>query len=280
MIPRKLALLKRIISGYGSCLVAFSGGQDSAFLLKACSMVLPKDKLLAVTAVSAVYPRCELSKAVELAKYMGVRLKVIRSDGLLDKKFTINSPGRCYFCKKKLFTGLKQIAKENKINFVLEAGNLSDKGDYRPGNIAVKELKIESPLLEAGCSKNDIRALSKKLGLTTWNKPPQACLASRIPYGIKITRSVLKRVEQAEQYLASLGFDNVRIRHYDSLCRIEVEPEKLPETIAHRKKIIRRLKNLGYNYISLDLEGYRTGSLNEVIKQWPIRRFAPQGHPE
>jgi uncharacterized protein len=263
----KFNVLKRIILAYKSAVVAFSGGQDSAFLLKVCALVLPPDKILAVTAVSATYPQAELSKAKLLAKQIGVRLKVIRSAELKNKKFTANSIRRCYFCKQELFSKLIVIAKQNKLKFVLEASSLSDKSDYRPGNIAKRRLKIKSPLIRAGFSKEDIRKLSKKLGLVSWNKPSLACLASRIPYGVQITAGLLKRIDQAEGYLISLGFRQVRLRHHHQLCRIEVEPADLPRLFSQRRRIVERLKKIGYIYITVDLQGYRTGSLNEVINK-------------
>jgi pyridinium-3,5-biscarboxylic acid mononucleotide sulfurtransferase len=247
--------------------VAFSGGQDSAFLLKACSLVLSKANILAVTAVSATYPKDELLKAKILAKDIGVKLRVIKTAELDNKKFTANSIQRCYFCKKELFSKLITIARQNKLNFVLDASNISDKLDYRPGNIAKRELKIKSPLLEAGFNKEDIRKLSKALGLSSWNKPSLACLASRIPYGTKITSGLLRRIDQAEAYLIGLGFKQVRLRHYNGLCRIEVEKRYINRLLYNRKAIVDKLKDLGYNYITLDLEGYRTGSLNEVINR-------------
>lgn len=264
-LQKKLASLKAIISGYGSCLVAFSGGLDSTFLLKICSMVLPKDKLLAVTAFSATYPESELRKAKILAKEIGARHKVLKTEELDNKIFFSNPVKRCYFCKKELFTKLLSIAGSNKLNFVLDAGNISDKKDYRPGNIAKKELKIKSPLVEAGFSKEDIHKASRKLGLSTWNKPSLACLASRIPYGTKITAGLLKRIGRAEEYLTGLGFRQVRLRHHNGLCRIEVDKGDIPRMLIRREAIVGKLKTLGYNYITIDLEGYRTGSLNEVI---------------
>jgi pyridinium-3,5-biscarboxylic acid mononucleotide sulfurtransferase len=267
VLQDKLNRLKRIISTYKSVLVAFSGGQDSAFLLKICARVLPSDKLLAVTAVSATYPKGELAKARRLAKQIGSRLKVIRTQELDNKKFTVNSIQRCYFCKQELFSKLILIAKQNKLRFVLEASSLSDKKDYRPGNLAKRKLRIKSPLIEAGFTKEDIRKLSKKFGLSSWNKPSLACLASRIPYGVKITARLLKRIDQAENYLSSLGFKQVRLRHYDELCRIEVDKSDIRRLLNKRQQIVERLKNLGYNYITVDLEGYRTGSLNEVINR-------------
>ncbi|MFH1191261.1 MAG: ATP-dependent sacrificial sulfur transferase LarE [Candidatus Omnitrophota bacterium] len=263
----KLNCLKRIIFAYKSAVVAFSGGQDSAFLLKICALVLPADKILAVTAVSATYPKDELAKAKILAKHIGARLKVIRTAELNNKKFTANPVQRCYFCKQELFSKLIVMAKQNRLHFVLEASNLSDNLDYRPGNIAKRQLNIKSPLIEAGFSKKDICRLSKKLGLSSWNKPSLACLASRIPYGVKITASLLKRIDQSEEYLRSLGFRQVRLRHYNDLCRIEVDKSDLCRLLSKRARIVERLKGLGYNYITVDLEGYRTGSLNEVINR-------------
>lgn len=267
ILQDKFARAKRKICGYKSCLVAFSGGQDSALLLKICALVLKPDKLLAVTAVSATYPKAELKKAKILATEIGVRLKIIRTAELGNKKFSANPVKRCYFCKKELFTKLLKIAKLNKINFVLDASNLSDKSDYRPGSIAKEELKIKSPLADCGFSKEDIRNLSKKLGLSSWNKPSLACLASRIPYGTRITADLLSRIDQAEAYLTGLGFKQVRLRHYNGLCRIEVDKKDMSRLLEKRKQVVKRLRDLGYNYIALDLEGYRTGSLNEVIKR-------------
>ncbi|MDD5464822.1 MAG: ATP-dependent sacrificial sulfur transferase LarE [Candidatus Omnitrophica bacterium] len=262
----KLDFLKRKICGYKSCVVAFSGGQDSAFLLKACSLALPADRILAVTAVSATYPQAELAKAKILAKDVGVRLKVINTRELDNKKFAANPIKRCYFCKKELFSKLIAIARQNKLDSVLEASNITDKKDYRPGNIAKIELKIKSPLMETGFSKEDIRKLSRRMGLSSWNKPSLACLASRIPYGTKITAKLLKRIDQAEEYLIGLGFKQVRLRHYNGLCRIEVDKKDMPRLLKKRQAVVERLKDLGYNYITLDLEGYRQGSLNEVIR--------------
>lgn len=267
VLQDKLNRLGRVISAYKSVVVAFSGGQDSAFLLKICALTLPADKILAVTAVSDTYPAGELAKAKILAKHIGVRLKIIRTRELNNKKFTANSIARCYFCKQELFSKLIDLAKQNKLDFVLEASSLSDKLDYRPGNIAKQELKIKSPLIQAGFNKEDIRRLSKKLGLSSWNKPSLACLASRIPYGVKITTKLLKRIDQAETYLNNLGFKQVRLRHHNNLCRIEVDKSDIRRLLGYRHLIVKRLKHLGYDYITADLEGYRTGSLNEVINK-------------
>jgi len=247
-----------------SVLVAYSGGVDSTLLLKVASDVL-SNKLLAITAVSPTYPKEELIFSKKIAKQLGVRHKIIKTQELEDKRFISNPVNRCYFCKKELFSKLKEIAKINKLNFVVDASNVSDEKDLRPGSQAKEELNIRSPLQEAGFTKEDIRKLSKRLGLVTWDKPSEACLASRIPYGIKISPQLLVRVNRAEGYLRQLGFKQVRLRHYNGLCRIEVLKEDIPRIMNKRTKIINRLKILGYNYITLDLEGYRSGSMNEVL---------------
>jgi uncharacterized protein len=230
-------------------------------------MVVPQDKILAVTAYSATYPKEELLFAKDIARTFGVRHKIIKTYELEDKKFTANPVNRCYFCKKELFSRLKDMAKKFKLNFVADASNISDKEDFRPGNKAKGKLKIRSPLQEAGISKEDIRLLSKRLGLSTWDKPALACLASRIPYGRKITSRILARINKAEVFLRQLGFLQVRLRHYNGLCRIEVFKDDIPKLISKHDLIVEKLKRLGYNYVTVDLEGYRTGSLNEVIKR-------------
>ncbi|MFH1354689.1 MAG: ATP-dependent sacrificial sulfur transferase LarE [Candidatus Omnitrophota bacterium] len=259
---KQLAGLKRIISGYGSCLVAFSGGVDSTFLLKVVSLVLPSSKILAVTANSSTYPEEELLFSKNIAKSLGVRHKIIKTSELNDIRFSSNPLDRCYYCKKELFKKLKQIAKDYKLNYVLDASNLTDKLDFRPGDIAGREFKIRSPLLEARLTKQDIRRLSKKFGLVTWDKPSLACLASRIPYGRQISRKLLDRVNRCESYLKKIGFRQVRLRHYDGLCRVEVLKKDIPTLINKRQQVVNRLKKLGYDYVTVDLEGYRTGSMN------------------
>lgn len=249
-----------------SVLVAFSGGADSSFLLKAASLVLPKSKILAVTASSATFPREELALARNTARGLGIKHMVVKTEELKNKRFISNPVNRCYFCKKELFSRLKEVAEKNKLDFIIDASNVSDRKDFRPGNKAKYELGIRSPLQEANLTKREIRILSRRLGLKTWNKPALACLASRFPYGTKISKAVLNRIDNAEAFLRQLGFRQVRLRHHNGSCRIEVFKNDIPEVVAKRGLITQRLKRLGYNYISVDLEGYRTGSLNEVIK--------------
>ncbi|TRZ96244.1 ATP-dependent sacrificial sulfur transferase LarE [bacterium] len=266
LIDNKFLRLKEIISKMGSVLIAFSGGVDSTFLLKAALLVLPEDKVLAITANSATYPREELICARKTAYGLEVRHKVIQTHELNDKRFLLNPAKRCYFCKSELFSRLKKEARKAGLNFVLDATNASDKKDFRPGAMAKNRFKIRSPLEEAGITKKEIRVLSRRLGLSSWDKPSLACLASRIPYGRKITPGLLKRIEQAESYLKRMGFKQVRVRDYDGFCRIEVDGQNIPRIMHKRNLVVEKLKGLGYNYITLDLEGYRTGSLNEVLR--------------
>lgn len=259
--------------------MAFSGGADSTFLLKVASEVLPKNKILAVTAASPAYPEEELLFSKSIARDLGINHKIIKSDELKNERFASNPVNRCYFCKKELFSKLQEISKRFKLNFVLDASNASDELDFRPGNIARKELKIRSPLLEAGFTKENIRKLSKSLGLATWDKPALACLASRIPYGTKISQQLLERINKAERHLKEMGFKQVRLRHYNGLCRIEVVKADIPRLITKRNQVIDKLKKLGYNYVTVDLEGYRTGSMNlqcglltskAALKKWQV----------
>lgn len=262
----KLKNLQKILKEMQSILIAFSGGVDSTFLVKVAYDILGR-KALAVTARSPNYPAAELKEARQLAREIGIEHLTIDSEALNSENFTRNPPRRCYFCKKELFSKLVNLAREKGIRWVADATNSDDENDFRPGREAAKELGIRSPLLKAKLGKNNIRHLSRKLGLPTGDKPASACLASRFPYGEKITEEKLKRVEKAESFLKSLGFRQLRLRHHDSLARIEVDKEDISHFIdaKRRKKAVDYLKSLGYQYITLDLQGYRTGSLNETL---------------
>lgn len=266
LIYKKLISLQKIIKNLGSVLVAYSGGVDSTFLLKICKDVL-KNNVLAVIATSETYSKEEVKFATKMAKNLGVRYILIKTEELKNKNFVKNYEDRCYYCKKELFTELKKIAKENNIEYVIEGTNYDDRLDFRPGIKAIKELGIKSPLLEAKIKKEEIRKLSKKLGLLTYNKPSYACLSSRIPYYEEITLEKLKRIGDGEKFLKSNGINQVRVRYHNNICRIEVDKKDINLFLDSdfRDKVVKKFKNLGFNYITLDIQGYRSGSMNEIL---------------
>lgn len=265
-VDQKLAQLKALLKKLGSVVVAFSGGVDSTFLLKVAQEVL-RDKVLAVTIDSNSFAKKELREANVFCEQQGIVQEVCKFNELDVEGFCQNPPNRCYICKKALFENLLEIAKERKIAFVVEGSNIDDEGDYRPGMQAVKELGICSPLREVGLTKQEIRQLSRNYGLAVWNKPSSACLSSRFAYGEQITREKLKMVEQAEQFLQDLGFTQVRVRVHGSLARIEVLSEEIPQLMLqdNRKRIAEKLKEYGFSYVTMDLCGYRIGSMNESL---------------
>ncbi len=250
-----------------SVVVGFSGGVDSTFLLSCCIEALGKEKVLAATAVSETYPQTQLEEAKEVVRMLGVEHHLFHTLELEIEGFKENPPNRCYYCKKELYTYLKELAAERGYRTVVDGTNLDDEGDHRPGMKALEELGIRSPLREAGVGKADIRKLSREMSLTTWDKPSFACLSSRFPYGESITPEKLTMVGKAEDFLRSLGFRQLRVRHHGQTARIEVESDQIDRLVEGkvRQKVVDHLKALGYRYVSLDLQGYRTGSMNEVL---------------
>lgn len=262
----KYDALVRRLAGLGSAVVAFSGGVDSTFLLHAAHQALG-DGVLAATASSATFPERELREAEAFCAENGIRQIVFPSEELSVEGFAHNPKNRCYLCKRELFGKILAIQREQGVAAVLEGSNRDDDGDYRPGLQAVAELGILSPLREGGFTKLDIRALSKHFGLPTWDKQSFACLSSRFPYGDTISMEKLGMVDRAEQLLLDMGFTQLRVRIHGNLARIELPPEQFPRFMAEetRQAVARAFKRIGFSYVTLDVQGYRTGSMNEVL---------------
>lgn len=260
----KLEKLKEYLQSLDSVAVAFSSGVDSTFLLKIAHEVL-KHNVIAVTIKSCLFPDRELREAIEFCKKDNIKHIIIEIDELNIEGFCENPTNRCYLCKKELFKKILEVAQAHNIKNVIEGSNIDDDGDYRPGMQAIKELNIKSPLRFAKLNKNEIRTLSKQYNLPTFDKPSFACLASRFVYGEKITEEKLKMVDKAEQLLLNLGFYQVRVRIHKSLARIEVMPEEFEKIMQNRNRITEEFKTYGFSYVTMDLIGYRTGSMNETL---------------
>ncbi len=260
----KFTELKKNLNRMGRVIIAYSGGVDSTLLLKAASLS-GLNEILAVTGASESIPDEELSFTSEITSALNIRHSIIKTDELRDRNYSSNPGDRCYYCKKELFSRLRQIAGKEDFTYILDGSNADDTQDWRPGRRASSELGVISPLVDAGLSKKEIRDISRSLGLSTWNKPATPCLSSRFPYGEKITADALQQVNRAEYFIRSFGIKELRVRHHSDTARIEINPDEFPLIMDEgiRNKITAHLKSLGYKYVTLDLQGFRSGSLNE-----------------
>lgn len=265
MSDNKLDTLLEILRKMPCALLAYSGGLDSTFLLKA--LKLSGIRTLAVTGVSDTVPPSDLENAKRMAREIGMEHRIIHTHEMDNENFVKNPPDRCFHCKDELFTRLRAIAEEEGCASVLDGSNVDDREDYRPGSRAARKHGVRSPLEEAGFAKQDIRDASRELGLSTWDRPASPCLSSRFPYGMEITPGALKRVAGAEEYLRSLGVGEIRVRDHYGVARLEVRPQEQQAVFEMRRKIVPRLKALGYRFVCLDLEGFESGSLNRMLKE-------------
>ncbi len=267
-LQKKVENLKQYIAGLGSLAIGFSGGVDSSLLVAVAHEVLG-DRLIAVTGADASVPERELNEAADFCKERGIRHIVCNVNPLKEEGYRNNSPDRCYFCKHGIFTEVRKIALENGIKYLAEGSNVDDIGDYRPGLRAAAELSVKSPLREAGFTKSEIRIISRAMGLPTWSKPAYACLASRFVYGEEITEEKLHMIDRAEQFLIEHGFFEERVRMHGNIARIEVPPEDITRLAADeiREAVYDRFRELGFLFVTLDMKGYKSGSMNATLKK-------------
>ena len=265
---QKRSDLVNILEQMRSVIVAYSGGVDSAFLAAVANEALGR-KALSVTAVSPSLAPSELDEATDLANRIGLNFMTIETNEIDRPDYQANNPDRCFFCKDELYTHLVRFAEEESFDSIVNGTNVDDLGDYRPGIEAAKQYGVRSPLVEAELTKDDIRVLSRDMHLPTWDKPAQACLSSRIPYGTTVTVEALTKIAKAEQFLRSKGFKQLRVRHHETIARIEIEPSDFSAITSEplRSEINQEFKNIGYSYITLDLDGFRSGSLNEILSK-------------
>jgi len=260
----KLTALRDRLQGLGRVAVAYSGGLDSSFLLTVAHEVLPGN-VLAITIVSDAQPSIDSESASEYAKKLGVEHRIEEVNVCSIPEFVENSSQRCYFCKREDFSMMLQVAAKEGFSVLLDGSTVDDVSDYRPGMVAARELGVLSPLLEVGFSKQEIRDAAKALGMPQWQKPASPCLASRVPYGTRITPEMLRQIQESEAVLHQMGLHEVRVRHHGTVARLEVSRKEFSVVLAHADEIVRRLKALGFSYVALDIEGFRSGSLNEVL---------------
>ncbi|HET9016760.1 MAG TPA: ATP-dependent sacrificial sulfur transferase LarE [Thermomicrobiaceae bacterium] len=256
--------LRGLMASLGSVVVAYSAGVDSTLVLRVARDVLG-DRVVAATGLSDTYPEEEMAEARALAAELGVRHVMVRTEELTDPRYAMNSHQRCFFCKQELYGKLREVADEHGLEHIVDGTNADDLGDHRPGLRAARERGVRSPLQEVGFTKEEIRALSSELGLRTWDKPAFACLSSRFPYGTPITLTALRQVADGERAMRRLGFRGFRVRHHDTVARLEVDVADFNRVLEHHDEIVAALQAVGYRYVALDLQGYRRGSLNEVL---------------
>lgn len=265
-VEEKEQKLRALLRSYGSVMIAFSGGVDSAYLAYVAHSEM-RESAIAVTGDSASYPTFQRALADQLTNQFGIRHEMIFTEEFEDQNYTSNPPNRCYYCKSELYTKLNDLARERGVQVICDGTNADDASDYRPGRQAAREMGVRSPLLECGMTKADIRELSRRAGLPTWNEPASACLSSRVPYGQVVTIEKLSMVDKAEIALKQLGFRQVRVRHHGDVARIEVADDEMLRALDLNmaQRMSEALKAIGFKYVALDLEGYRTGSLNEAL---------------
>ncbi len=269
-LAAKYADLQAILRDMGRCVIGYSGGVDSTLVLKVAHDVLG-NRAVAVTGDSEAFPQGEVDAALTVAEAMGVVVTRVRTHELANPNFAVNTPNRCYHCKNELFSELQTVARERDIPWIVDGSHADDgkPGDHRPGIRAAEERGVRSPLREAGMTKADVRALALHLGVPNWDKPSFACLSSRFPYGTEITAPLLAQLDGCEKFLRELGFRQFRVRHHDTVARIEVEPQDIVRLVELRETVNARFKELGYTYVTLDMEGYRSGKMNDTLPKKP-----------